>query len=40
MLPTIFSSSGPTFKDFLAKPDLVAPGVGTASLAVPGSAFY
>jgi serine protease AprX len=35
-----FSSAGPTFLDFEAKPDLVAPGVGTASLAVPGSAFY
>src|SRR5262245_4206248 len=35
-----FSSSGPTWLDFLAKPDLVAPGVGTASLSVPGSEFY
>src|SRR5205807_5184458 len=35
-----FSSSGPTFIDFDAKPDLVAPGVGTISLAVPGSTFY
>ena len=35
-----FSSSGPTFIDFEAKPDLVAPGVGTVSLAVPGSTFY
>ena len=35
-----FSSRGPTFKDFDAKPDLVAPGVGTLSLAVPGSTFY
>jgi serine protease AprX len=35
-----FSSAGPTFLDFEAKPDLVAPGVGTASLAVPGSALY
>ncbi len=35
-----FSSRGPTPVDFNAKPDLVAPGVGTASLAVPGSAFY
>ncbi|HYM23823.1 MAG TPA: S8 family serine peptidase [Vicinamibacterales bacterium] len=35
-----FSSSGPTFIDFLSKPDLVAPGVGTVSLAVPGSTFY
>jgi serine protease AprX len=35
-----FSSAGPSFLDFEAKPDLVAPGVGTASLAVPGSTFY
>jgi serine protease AprX len=35
-----FSSSGPSYIDFEAKPDLVAPGVGTVSLAVPGSAFY
>ena len=35
-----FSSSGPTAYDFSAKPDLVAPGVGTVSLAVPGSTFY
>jgi serine protease AprX len=35
-----YSSSGPTWKDFLAKPDLVAPGTGTVSLAVPGSTFY
>ena len=35
-----FSSSGPTRLDFEAKPDLVAPGVGTVSLAVPGSTFY
>jgi len=35
-----FSSSGPTAIDFEAKPDLVAPGVGTVSLAVPGSTFY
>jgi serine protease AprX len=35
-----FSSSGPTYLDFEAKPDLVAPGVGTVSLAVPGSTFY
>ena len=35
-----FSSAGPTPKDFLAKPDLVAPGVGTVSLAAPGSTFY
>jgi hypothetical protein len=35
-----FSSSGPTFIDFGAKPDLVAPGTGTVSLAAPGSTFY
>jgi serine protease AprX len=35
-----FSSSGPTAYDFGAKPDLSAPGVGTVSLAVPGSTFY
>src|SRR3954464_14011385 len=35
-----FSSSGPSAIDFEAKPDLVAPGVGTVSLAVPGSTFY
>jgi len=35
-----FSSSGPSFIDFEAKPDLVAPGAGTVSLAVPGSTFY
>src|SRR5262249_28690693 len=35
-----FSSSGPTNIDFAAKPDLVAPGVGTVSLAAPGSTFY
>jgi subtilisin family serine protease len=32
-----FSSNGPTAIDFAAKPDLVAPGVGTVSLSVPGS---
>jgi len=35
-----FSSSGPTAIDFAAKPDLVAPGTGTVSLAAPGSTFY
>jgi serine protease AprX len=35
-----YSSRGPTYKDFGAKPDLVAPGTGTISLAVPGSTFY
>jgi len=35
-----YSSRGPTAIDFIAKPDLVAPGTGTISLAVPGSTFY
>jgi len=35
-----FSSRGPTATDFLAKPDLAAPGTGTVSLAAPGSLFY
>jgi len=35
-----YSSSGPTAVDFAAKPDLVAPGTGTVSLAVPGSTLY
>ena len=35
-----FSSSGPTFIDFDSKPDLVAPGQGTISLAAPGSTLY
>jgi subtilisin family serine protease len=35
-----FSSNGPTYIDFGAKPDLVAPGVGTVSLAAVGSTFY
>jgi serine protease AprX len=35
-----FSSHGPTYLDWAAKPDLVAPGVGSVSLAVPGSNFY
>jgi serine protease AprX len=35
-----FSSHGPTYLDWAAKPDLVAPGVGTVSLAAPGSTFY
>ena len=30
-----FSSRGPTYLDWSAKPDLVAPGVGTVSLADP-----
>jgi serine protease AprX len=32
-----FSSRGPTFIDFLAKPDVVAPGVGIESLLAPNS---
>ena len=35
-----FSSRGPTWIDFAAKPDLVAPGVGTESLSDPQSTFY
>jgi serine protease AprX len=35
-----YSSSGPTAIDYAAKPDLVAPGTGTVSLAAPGSTFY
>ncbi|HEY1913170.1 MAG TPA: S8 family peptidase [Vicinamibacterales bacterium] len=35
-----FSSRGPTFIDYGAKPDVVAPGTGTVSLAVPGSTLY
>jgi subtilisin family serine protease len=35
-----YSSSGPTYIDFAAKPDLVAPGSGTVSLAAQGSTFY
>ncbi len=35
-----FSSRGPSAIDFSAKPDLVAPGTGTVSLATPGSNFY
>ena len=35
-----FSSRGPTYLDWAAKPDLVAPGVGTVSLAAAGSALY
>jgi serine protease AprX len=35
-----FSSRGPTYLDWAAKPDLVAPGTGTVSLAAPGSTFY
>jgi serine protease AprX len=35
-----YSSRGPTAVDFLAKPDIVAPGTGTVSLATPTSRFY
>ena len=35
-----FSSRGPTWLDFAAKPDLVAPGVGIESLAAPQSTLY
>jgi len=35
-----FSSRGPTAIDLMAKPDLVAPGVGIESLSVPDSTLY
>jgi hypothetical protein len=35
-----FSSRGPTHLDYQAKPDLVAPGVGTESLSDPSSRLY
>jgi serine protease AprX len=35
-----FSSRGPTAYDGLAKPDIVAPGVGIESLSAPDSQFY
>jgi serine protease AprX len=35
-----FSSRGPTAIDNLAKPDILAPGVGTESLSAPGSSLY
>ena len=35
-----FSSRGPTWLDFIAKPDLVAPGVGIESLTDPTSTLY
>ena len=35
-----FSSRGPTFIDWAAKPDLVAPGYGTISLSDPFGVFY
>jgi serine protease AprX len=34
-----FSSRGPTYLDWAAKPDLVAPGTGTVSISAPGSTF-
>ncbi|PYR26189.1 MAG: hypothetical protein DMF92_18975 [Acidobacteria bacterium] len=34
-----FSSRGPTYLDWTAKPDLIAPGTGTISLSAPGSTF-
>jgi serine protease AprX len=37
---TDYSSRGPTAIDFGAKPDVVAPGTGIASLSVPGSLLY
>ena len=36
----LFSSRGPTWIDFAAKPDLVAPGVGSESLSDPDSTLY
>jgi serine protease AprX len=36
----VFSSRGPGAIDFVAKPDVVAPGVGIESLSNPDSAFY
>jgi serine protease AprX len=36
----LYSSRGPTMIDFVAKPDLVAPGTGTVSLAAANSLFY
>jgi serine protease AprX len=35
-----YSSRGPTYIDYHAKPDLVAPGTGTVSLSDPTSLFY
>ena len=35
-----FSSRGPTYLDYSAKPDLVAPGVGLESLSDPSSTLY
>jgi serine protease AprX len=36
----VFSSRGPTWIDFSAKPDLIAPGVGIESLADPQGTLY
>src|SRR5687767_10334981 len=36
----LYSSRGPTMIDFAVKPDLVAPGTGTVSLAAQDSVFY
>ena len=35
-----YSSRGPTMIDYIAKPDLVAPGTGTVALSAPGSTFF
>jgi serine protease AprX len=35
-----YSSRGPTALDFIAKPDLVAPGTGIVSISDPGSTLY
>jgi serine protease AprX len=35
-----YSSLGPSYIDYAAKPDLVAPGTGTVSLSVPGSTLF
>ena len=35
-----FSARGPAAVDFVAKPDILAPGVGTQSLSAPGSTLY
>jgi len=35
-----FSSAGPTAVDFVAKPDICAPGVGIVSMSAPGSDLY
>ncbi len=35
-----YSSRGPTYLDYIAKPDLVAPGTGIASLSAPGSYLF